>query len=264
MCVESILQQYNLSQMIQDPTHFTESSESLIDLYMVSSPDTVLECGVGEPFLDQAVRYHCPIYCVLRFHVSRGPVFKRRVWKYSEVDYNKLRDLVSSFNWNSCVDDNIDSYTSALTTQLMSFCELCIPTKVVTIRTNEPQWFHNDIRKALRRRRRAYRRAKRTGLVSHWIAYNQLRNRANSLVRSAKQNHFDKLSLKLRECSVNSADFWKLLKNFVNPSTLHRDLPPLIHGDRVYETASDKQISLIPFFNHNLLCMCLITIRSAT
>ena len=40
---------------------------SIIDLFLVSSKNRVLLSGVGEPFLDQNIRYHCPIYCVYNF-----------------------------------------------------------------------------------------------------------------------------------------------------------------------------------------------------
>ena len=37
--------------MIQDPTHFTENSSSLIDLLIVNNKNRVTTCGVGESFL---------------------------------------------------------------------------------------------------------------------------------------------------------------------------------------------------------------------
>ena len=58
--IETLCQMYNLSDIISEPTHFTESSSSLIDLFLVTN-----KSGIGEPFLDQNIRFHCPIYCVL-------------------------------------------------------------------------------------------------------------------------------------------------------------------------------------------------------
>ena len=59
--VSNICQQYNLKQIIIEPTHFTETSMSLIDLVLVSSPESILLSGVGDPFLGQETRYRCPI-----------------------------------------------------------------------------------------------------------------------------------------------------------------------------------------------------------
>ena len=76
--IDSLLLQYNLTQAIKEPTHFTETSNSLLDLFMLTSSLTVLKSGVGEPFLDQQVRFHCPVYCVINFDRKVGSNFKRR------------------------------------------------------------------------------------------------------------------------------------------------------------------------------------------
>ena len=59
--IDDICLQYNLNQLITDPTHFTETSNSIIDLFLTSNKNDVLLSGVGEPFLEQNIRYHCPI-----------------------------------------------------------------------------------------------------------------------------------------------------------------------------------------------------------
>ena len=58
---------YSLSQIIIEPTHFTEPSSSLIYLLVVSNKDHVLLSAVGDPFLTQQVRYHCPICGIFKF-----------------------------------------------------------------------------------------------------------------------------------------------------------------------------------------------------
>ena len=74
--VNGITQQYGLSQMVKDPTHFTENSSSLIDLFLVKHPSRVAHCGVAEPFLEQNVRYHCPIFIILNYFKPPLPSFK--------------------------------------------------------------------------------------------------------------------------------------------------------------------------------------------
>jgi len=112
-----------MSQIILSPTHFTETSQSLI--FLVTNPDNVVDCGVGEPFLNQLVRYHCPIYCILHFDRPVASTYKRKVWKFSNGGYPKLRRIVSAFDWNSCFHINIDIYAANFTKTLMSFCDTC-------------------------------------------------------------------------------------------------------------------------------------------
>ena len=65
--INDLCQEYNLSQIISEHTRFTENSRSLTDLIMTSNVDDILLSTVGEPFFDQNIRYHCPIFCVLNF-----------------------------------------------------------------------------------------------------------------------------------------------------------------------------------------------------
>jgi len=103
------------------------TSQSLIDIFLVTNPDDVVDCGVGESFLDQLVRYHCPIYCILHFDRPVASTYKRNVRTFSKGDYPKLRRIVSAFDWNSCFHIDIDTYTANLTKTLMSFCDTCFP-----------------------------------------------------------------------------------------------------------------------------------------
>ena len=60
--ITDLCQTYNLTQLINDPTHYTEASFSIIDILLVNDSHSVELSGVSEPFLSQDVRYHCPVY----------------------------------------------------------------------------------------------------------------------------------------------------------------------------------------------------------
>ena len=71
--INSICQQFNLHNLIQEPSHFTEIFSSIIDLVLTSNKNSVLLSGVGEPFLEQNIRYHCPVFVTLsltKVHVN--------------------------------------------------------------------------------------------------------------------------------------------------------------------------------------------------
>ena len=65
--INPLCQQFSLFQSISEPTHFTENSSSLIDLLLVSNKDRIIVSGVGDPFLHQDIRYHCPVFGVFNF-----------------------------------------------------------------------------------------------------------------------------------------------------------------------------------------------------
>ena len=77
--INDLCQHFNLEQIISEPTNYTENSMYIIDLFLVSNKNRVLLSGVGEPFLDQNIRYHCPIYCVYYFDKVITPSFTRHI-----------------------------------------------------------------------------------------------------------------------------------------------------------------------------------------
>ena len=61
----SLFDPYGLVQFIDDSTHFTETSESIIDLLLNRNVSFLILSDVADAFLDQNVKYLCPIYAII-------------------------------------------------------------------------------------------------------------------------------------------------------------------------------------------------------
>ena len=113
--IESICSQFDLTQCIDEPTHFTENSASTVDLLFLSNRSSILTAGAGEPCLDQNIRYHCPIYGVFIFLNHKHMSFKRIIWKYDLGNYNRLRHILSKAEWNNLKDASDDKSADNVT-----------------------------------------------------------------------------------------------------------------------------------------------------
>ena len=80
--ISGICQQFSLVHCINEPTHFTETSSSLIDLVLVSNRNSIISCGVGDPFSHQNIRFHCPVYGILNFSKPKSVSVVRHIWSY--------------------------------------------------------------------------------------------------------------------------------------------------------------------------------------
>ena len=147
--------------------HFTETSSSLIDLLLVNNKEHLILSGVGDPFLHQDIRYHCPVFGFFNFRKPKCLSFKRRIWKYDDGNYEMLRQKASATNWNDFQNNDINTYCENLIEHLQSINEMCIPNKVITIRPSDPPWIATSIKRHIRKRKRAYKRAKQTNLPIH-------------------------------------------------------------------------------------------------
>lgn len=112
--LKPIFSQYSLLQLIDEHTHYTETSSSLIDLIFTTNVSSVLFSGVGEAFLDQNIRYLCPVYVVFNFEKYKFKCFQRKIWKY---DSEALKENVQNFNWSALKNEDINIYAETLPTK---------------------------------------------------------------------------------------------------------------------------------------------------
>ncbi|XP_053383663.1 uncharacterized protein LOC123535923 [Mercenaria mercenaria] len=226
----------------------TESSNSLIDLFLLSSACKIAICGVGEPFLDQNVRYHCPIFCCLNHIKPKTVSFKRTVWQFDTADYDGLRREASQVDWDSLFHNDIDTYTENIIEKIRHISQQFIPHKQITVRQKDPPWMHNEIRKHIRKRKRMYDGAKITQNQEHWKQYKQIRNKTVDLIRNAKTNMSIKLCDKLKSQQLSPTDYWKTLKQFIKSSSDNSQIPVLKQNDIYYTDNVDKANLLNTYF----------------
>ena len=200
--ISSLCTQFSFFQAIEQPTHFTENSSSVIDIILVSSKDNLILSGVGDPFLNQDIRYHCPIYGIFKFTKPKCKTFKRHIWNYERGNYDLLRSTALLMDWDSLQDNNVDTYSENIAFTILSIAKECIPNRQITIRPSEPPWITTEIKRKIRKRKRAYRKAKSTGLEIDWrnsrkceivlsILYVNVRKPSmTSLHLNLSQNHF--------------------------------------------------------------------------
>ena len=245
--ISTICQQFGVTQMIVEPTHFTEHSSSIIDLIFASNKNSILLSGVGEPFLDQNVRYHCPVYFVLNFHKNVAPAFYRHIMLFDRGDYQSLSGDIRETDWESLKSNNIDIYASNITKRISELADKHIPNKKVKIRQSDPSWLTNEAKKSIRKRKRLFKKFKRTKNITDYDNYKHFRNKTITEIKKLKQQETDKLAAKLCNNDIGPRDWWKTLLQFIKPSQ-SSSVPPLYKDDIIYTEEDDKATLMNNFF----------------
>ena len=65
--MSKLILEYNLTQLISEPMHITETSSSILYLILVRNKNNVLLSGVADPFIPNQIRYHSPVIVLLKF-----------------------------------------------------------------------------------------------------------------------------------------------------------------------------------------------------
>ena len=245
--LQSLCNQFSLTQCIEEPTHFTENSASIIDIILVKNKNLLVNSGVGDPFLDQNIRYHCPIFGIFNFSKVQSKSFKRLIWNYDTGNYDQLRNLAALTDWENLYNDDVNLHARNITDHITSIAKDCIYSKTITVKPNEPKWINSDIKRHIRKRKRAYKKAKRTGAPLHWEQFRNLRNETITMIRKSKSAHTRNLAHSLKSGNLSTNNWWKTLKNFITP-TIQSSLPCLQSEYGLVTDDSGKANLLNDFF----------------
>ena len=134
----------------------------------------------------------------------------------------------AAIDWDTLRDNDIDSYAANLHSTITNLASECIPNKIIKIKPTGPSWINAKIKQYTRKRKRAYRKAKRTNAELHWTQFKTLRNKTVSLIRDAKKAFHDKIASKLTSENFHlktggrflKLSFFHSLKHLYHPSKM--------------------------------------------
>ena len=244
--VSELCEQFSLLQTITEPTHYTAHSSSLKDL-LTNDKSNLIYSDVAEPFLHQDIRYHCPVYGIFKYSEASRKSLTRQIWSCDRGDYDQLRTRISDTDWDSLLDPDVNVHAVNITNHLNSLTVVCIPNKTIRIRPSDLPWITTAIRKLIRKRKRAYHKARQTDTPRLWNKFKKLRNKVTESIRISKQHFIDELSIKLKINLCHLKIGGPLLKAFISHST-KSSFPTLEKDVFVYSDDADKANLLNKFF----------------
>ena len=103
------------------------------------------------------------------------------------------------------------------------------------------------LKRKIRQRKRAYKKAKRTRLENHWSKRKNLRNEVVDLIRTSKKQYFDRIAEKLKYKSHSPKDWWATLKTFIKP-TFTSSIPPLESNGHIVTDEYEKANTFNTYF----------------
>ena len=187
-----------------------ENSSSTIDLILTANSNNILLSGVGEPFLDQNVRYHCPVFCVLNFSKPLTSSYQRKIFLYDRGNYHDFSTELTNTDWQTLKDNNVDKYAENITERIIALANKHIPNKLITVRKSDPPWLTTNIKKLLRKKKRLYDKYKKSNNINHFEVYKHFRNKVTREIRKSKQIVNEQINRK-----INPFKYWpeRLVEN---------------------------------------------------
>ena len=221
----------SLQNVINVPTR----GHTLLDPILVPLEYPVLDKGELE--LPALISNHKATFLTIPFDYPITFTYKRRVCLYKKGIYQELKEKVESYDWNFINDAPVNDIAELFEDTFLGLVNECIPSKEVTIHTDDKPWYDHEIRKYSRQRDRLRKKALNSQNPSHWHAYKTARNKVNNLKKHAKEIFYSNLEDMLTETMTNNKqDFWKTVRHFVKRNKSSGSIPPLVTADENLET----------------------------
>ena len=196
-----------LTQHVTGPMH---KDGHTLDLIITRSFDRVVST---KPVIDTYVSDHasilCDIDCCKPAELKENVSFR----KLKSSDFDVLRDEVTSSvlctGDFSDLEELVTCYNSTLTKLLDAHA--LVMTKTV-VKPKCVPWFSNDIRLAIRSRRAAERKWRKSNLAQDYLSFKNARNRANYIMSTARKDYFSDL---ISQNSTNQAKLCQSVKTLL-------------------------------------------------
>ena len=246
-----LVAQYNLHQLISEPTRVSEYSESLLDLMITDSPGYILNSGILPPISSSD---HSVVFCSFSITHYKDRPFKRSVWDYKRANFDDLNSALLDAPWDTgfAVFDSISDTASYWTDLFIDTCKQFIPFRNITVRPKDKPWITCEIKKLIRHRNRAWKRYKRScrqtrphslqttlNIERFYQFYKRKRNLTVNAIKRSVHLYFAKLRSELDSKDINKKKWWSLSKSILG-GKLHQSIPTLIHDGMTISSNTEK------------------------
>ena len=211
-----LLQAYNFTQLIDEPTRTTADTETLIDHVITNRPDTNFEYGV----ITCGISDHDAVY-VTRFIRQKTTKTKPRILKvrnFKRFDKEEFRrDLldIPFSDVKATASDANKLWDIWKNFFLAVLNKHALPT-TLRVKGRQLPYLTYEIKQLCRQRDYIKKRAIKTGSIYLWQAFRQLRNKVIYYLRNLRHDYYTR---KIEENKGNLKNTWKILKHAIGKET---------------------------------------------
>ena len=242
--LKEVCSNLNLTQLITEPTrpNFNNiAKSSLLDLILSNKSDKISASGVFE----LGITDHCPIACIRNTKLKKSQprvIVKRNFKHFNEQAF--MVDLQNSDILSTVRILDPDLALGQFTKTFNLLVNKHAPLKSQRIKNRSSPWYTPELSLLLREKNKAWSLARKSGDLSHWDAFRQIRNKYKASVSKAKSMYYVN---NFSTCYSNPAKFWKLVKSTTKNNNISIMPTHLNHGQNVI--SSEPEICAL-FNNH--------------
>ena len=202
----------NLDQIVKEPTR----KDRILDLIFTSIPDLVEKCKVAPGISDHD---GMPV-ADIGLHPQQNTKAPRSVPLYNKADWEKIQSDLSeaeeTFFQNSPAENTVTENWLFLKDCIQTTIKKNIPHKTIKGKQTPP-WITRDIRREMKRKQRAYNKARKSNNERDWANFRKRRKGLQQNIRNSYWDHVNRIvdpsASETGSDRKNSKGLWRFLKS---------------------------------------------------
>ena len=203
----SMLNDYNLEQLVEEPTR----QENTLDLIITNNPQLIPRVEVLPGLSD-----HDTVYCEVAINTLKRKQAPRSIPLYKKADWESLKKSMSNLT------NTLEEIKDTATTEMLWACfrdtlhaaiKHFIPHKQVRVKESQP-WITPTLRRLIKRRDRVFKKMRKYGSEDLKQQHKQLRREVQRQLRCAYWSYLDDtFSEADSEQAAKNKRFWSYIKH---------------------------------------------------
>lgn len=184
------LSNFDLTQLISEPTRLSLTKVSLIDVIICSGGVDV--CSSGVDHYNNLQTDHGLIFCYFKKLKQKIPNIIKTFRNYKNFDYNSFQaDLEELPLQNLLFINNIENKLLYFNKLIISLFDKHAPFKTVRCTKPKAPWLTDNIKMMISMRDDALKKFKNSGNAEHFLFYKNLRNLITKTIRAEKKAYLN-------------------------------------------------------------------------
>lgn len=217
--LKTFLSCLNLTQIVNEPTHFTDHSQTLIDLVCTDMKVQTISVNYIPDLGNHAI-----INVAFSIKVEKPKPFFLTYRPFKDIILKLFDEDLNTFNQQNVEQfSNVNDMVAYFNTFILNLFDLHSPKKTVCIKDNSYPWITDTVREMMRIRDCYHRRYAASNSDSHKKSYKDMKHIVISAMYQEKKVYFE---THINQNLTNPKKLWKNLKLTIIPNTKNNnDIP---------------------------------------
>lgn len=233
-CLKDLLDEFQMEQIIKEPTRVTENHSSLIDHIITNAKHKIIKSGV----YPMSISDHNLVYLIRKQGIPRGNPRIIETRNFKRFNQKKFINEIAAAQWPDTTGLNdVNEFWVTWKNAFVNIVDKHAPRIRLKIRNKPSPWITPEIKSKMHERDFLKKKASQTNLAQDWSKYKKCKNSTNKQVAKTKKKYYRD---QIAKFSDNSRKTWKTLNDIRGKKSKSTEIREIKESPSVAKLTTDS------------------------